>query len=266
MTKINLVVGAKPEFEWVDIDLIDVDHNYQREIDGKRVERILGDFRWDRFGALNLVRKPDGRYACADGQHRWKAAQLHPNISEVPALVTQSDGIAGEAEIFLAVNRGRKIVTPVETFWAGVAAGDPESIRLKEVLAKADCAVVSGNGNYKPGHTNAVGAMAKCLMNYGDAATVTALKIARAAWPTDPQSLRGSLINALARIVRNNPTADMGRLSKVLAPKSIADLTASAEGFRKLSGGSTETVLSKTIAELYNKGLSTNLIHFGAAA
>lgn len=38
---------------------------------------------------------------------------------------------------------------------------------------------------------------------------------------------------------------------------------AHAEGFRKLSGGSTETALSKSIAELYNKGKRSNFILIG---
>ena len=91
MSKINPEIGARPELRWVDVTLIDVDHNYQREVDGKAVERILADFRWDHFGAVVLAAKPDGRFAVTDGQHRVKAAQLHPQVSDVPALVTSLD-------------------------------------------------------------------------------------------------------------------------------------------------------------------------------
>lgn len=266
MTDINLAVGERPELTWVDVSLIDVDHNYQRDADGKRVERILRLFRWDHFGAVVLAKKPDGRYAVTDGQHRCKAAQLHPHITEVPALVTSLEGAVQEANNFLIINRERKAVTPVETFWAGIAAGDAEARHIREVLQQADCDVVAANGEYRPGQTNAVSAIGRCLARYGDAATVQALKAVRQAWPKDAKALRGTLITALARLYRNNAEIETPRLVRVMTAKTPAELSGFAEGFRKLSGGSAETALSKAITELYNKGLSVNIIHFGMAA
>lgn len=265
-TEINLDIGTEPTLTWVDKDLIDVDHNYQREVDGKQVAKILRGFRWDHFGAVILAPKTDGRFAVTDGQHRCKAAKLHPGVKRVPALVTTLDGVEQEADNFLMVNRGRKAVTPVEVFWAGIAAGDPKAARIRDVLAAAGCEVVAGAGEYKPGHTNAVAALDRALERYGDGATIAALKVIRRAWPTDPKSLRGTIITSVARLIRNNDGIDVERLAKVLAPKSFAEMTAAAENFRKLSGGSAETAISKTITELYNKHLSTNQIYYGPVA
>lgn len=266
MTTINMTIGAKPELEWVDVDLIDVDESYQREADGRRVSRILTAFRWDHFGAVVLARKPDGRFAVTDGQHRVKAAQLHPGVTQVPALITSIAGTLGEAENFLVINRERKAVTPVETFWAGLTAGDASCVRVSDALAKASCMVVSGPGEYKPGHTAAVSAVGRALERYGDSAVISALKSIRAAWPHDGRCLRGTLITALARLHRANKDMDPVRLQRVLAGKTPAELTAAAEGFRKLSGGTADTAICKAISEIYNKGLSTNTIFIGAAA
>jgi len=266
VSKINPEIGTRPELRWVDVTLIDVDHNYQREIDGKAVQRILADFRWDHFGAVVLASKADGRFAVTDGQHRVKAAQLHPAVSEVPALVTSLAGTEAEAQNFLVINRSRKAVTTVETFWAGVTAGDPGCLRVHKVLQAAGCDVVAGPGDYKPGHTNAVTAVTRALERYGDAAVIAALKAIRAAWPADAQALRGTLITALARLFRNNAEIDAARLVRVLQPKSYAEMTAAAEAFRRLSGGDAPTAISKTIAELYNKHLQSGHIYFGAAA
>lgn len=264
MGKINTEIGQLPELKWVDVDLIDVDHNYQREVDGRAVERILGDFRWDHFGAVVLAPKPDGRFAVTDGQHRVKAAQLHPSVKQVPALVTHIDGMVGEAQNFLVINRARKAVTSIETFWAGVVSGDEKCVRVRAVLEAAGCDVVANQSDYRVGHTNAVSAVMRSLDRYGDKAVITACKVICAAWPKDSKALRGTLITALARLVRNNDGIDTDRLVKVLAPKSFTEMTAAAEGFRKLSGGDAPTAISKTIAELYNKHLSTNQIFFGS--
>lgn len=266
MSEINLSVGDRPTLEWVDVDLIDVDHNYQRDIDGKQVQKILKGFRWDHFGAVVLAKKADGRFSVTDGQHRCSAAKLHPQIKEVPALVTALAGTAAEAENFLVINRARKAVSTIDTFWAGVTAGDPTMVRIRDVLARAGCEVVADQSAYKPGHTNAVSAVGRAIERYGESATADACRIINRAWPHDAKALRGTLIQAIACLLRNNKDLDKDRLVKVLAPKSFAEMTAAAEAFRKLSGGAADAAIRKAITELYNKHLSTNQIFFGAAA
>lgn len=266
MSEIPTDIGPAPRLEWVDVALIDVDHNYQREADGKRVKQILAAFRWDHFGAVVLAPAKNGRFRVTDGQHRVAAAHLHPAIDKVPALVISGSGMEAEAQNFLVINRARKAVSTVETYWAGLAAGDPHFERIRDVLSKADCEVVAGAGAYKPGHTNAISALDRAIKNYGEAATVAALKALRRAYPNDAKALRGTLITAIARLNRNNDKLDQDRLARVLSGLSFAAMTAHAESFRKLSGGSAETALAKTISESYNKGLSSNAIYFGAAA
>lgn len=265
MAEINQNIGPRPELEWVDKTLIDVDRNYQRELDGRSVEKILERFRWDHFGAVVLVRKGD-RFVVTDGQHRVKAAQMHHQVTHVPALVTNLDGTSAEAENFLAINRGRKAVTPIEIYWAGLASGDEMASRIKDAVEKAGCSIAGAQGEYRPGMTNAVGALGRCLNRYGDAATIKAMRIMRLAWPKDPKALRGTFVVALARICRANSSIDEGRMIRMLSTRSVGEMTAAAEGFRKLSGGSAETALSKAVTEIYNKGLSTNTIMIGQAA
>jgi hypothetical protein len=259
-------IGARPRLEWVNVELIDVDKTYQRDADRKSVQKILLDFRWDHFGAVVLSAKPDGRFNCTDGQHRVLAALDHPEVSEVPALITALDGAAAEADNFLTINRSRRAVSTIEIFWAGLASGDAATIRVRDALAAADCGVIRSQAAYQVGMTGAVSAVSRSLERYGDAATIAACKAIRAAWPVDAKSLRGSLITALARIFKGNDRIDRERLIRILASKTYPDLTSGAEMFRKLSGGSTDTVLARTICELYNKGLSTNTILIGEGA
>lgn len=267
MSEINMQTGPLPALEFVEVTLIDTDRNYQREIRAGLVERILKKFEWRKFGAVVLSRKPDGRFNVVEGQHRVKAATLHPAVDKVPAVIVDHDKTAAEADSFLAINRDRMAVSSVEQYWAGLTAGDDTAIAISRVLQSAGCDVVPAQGHYKPNLTNSISAIDRCLKRYGHGATRRALLIIRAAWPDDAKSLRGTLITALARIIRNNEkTVADPELVAAIRPQSIAKLTAHAETFRKLSGGSAETALSKTIAELYNKGKRTNTIHFGAAA
>lgn len=264
MSEINREVGERPTLEWVSVDLIDVDNNYQRELKTSLVEKILRRFAWSKFGALVLSRQENGRFTVVEGQHRWKAACLHPDISEVPAVIVSHADLAGEASSFLAINRDRMAVSSVEQYWAGLTAGDDAAIAISKVLQSAGCDVVPAPGHYRPNLTNSITAIDRCLKRYGHGATRRALLVIRAAWPNDPKSLRGTLITALARIIRaNEKTIADHDLAQAIQPQSIAKLTAHAEAFRKLSGGSAETAITKAIVELYNKGKRTNFIYIG---
>jgi hypothetical protein len=266
MTAINRDIGHRPALEWVDVALIDVDHNYQRDVDGARVEKILAEFRWDHFGAVVLARQANGRFMVTDGQHRVKAGQLHPDVTHVPAIVIGVSGSAAEAENFLRINRDRKAVTTLERYWAALAAGDPIAERVRDVLAAEGCEVAPAAGSFRPHWTFAVTAVQRALERYGDAATRSAIRTIRGAWPDEPNALRGVLITALARIHRENGKLDSGRLIRVLAPKSYAEMAAAAEAARKLLGGDAATALARTVSDLYNRGLHVGLIYFGQAA
>jgi hypothetical protein len=267
MTEINLNIGDRPTLEWVALGLIDVDHNYQREIKPQLVEKILRKFSWRKFGAIVLSRQPEGRFAVVEGQHRWKAAYLHPRVDAVPAVVVSHDDAAGEADSFLAINRDRMAVTTVEQYWAGLTAGDEAATAISKVLQSAGCDVVPAQGHYRPNLTNSITAVDRCLKRYGDGPTRRALLVIRAAWPEDAKALRGTLITALARIIRaNDKTVSDADLAAVIRRESFAKLTAHAESFRKLAGGSADTAIARTIAELFNRGKRVNVLHFGASA
>lgn len=266
MSDINRAIGAKPDLEWVDVELIDVDSNYQREIRPQLVDRILRTFSWARFGAVVLSRKGDGRFNVVEGQHRWKAASLHPDVGAVPAVIVSHDDAAGEAGSFLAINRDRMAVSSVEQYWAGLAAGDDTAIAISRVLQAAGCDVVPSAGYYRPNLTNSISAIKRCLERYGDGATKRALMVIRKAWPDEAKALRGTLITALARLIRNNAgTLADPELVAAIRPQSFAQMTAHAEQLRKLAGGAADVALSKTICELYNKGKRVNTIQIGEA-
>jgi hypothetical protein len=261
---INMQIGVKPELRWVPKNSIFVDHNYQREIKPHIVRRILRNFDWKKFGVLLLVEHADGRYACFDGQHRWAAATAHPGIEDVPGAIVQADSIEQEAEAFLGVNRDRSAVSVVERYWAGLTAGDAAMLRIRNVLAKAECAVVATPGAAPDSsQTNAVAAVGRSIERYGDKSTTHALMTLKAAWPKDHSALSGTLIVALARLYRNNGNIQPERMVEMLKQKQRHQLTADAENMRKISGGAAETALAKTLVEIYNKGLSKNMISYG---
>ncbi|WP_395175794.1 DUF6551 family protein [Roseibium alexandrii] len=262
--KINLKIGDKPDLRWVPIDLIDSDKAYQRDVVQHRVSQILREFSWEKFGALILAEQPSGRFHVYDGQHRHLAAKLHPSIDEVPAVVSTLAHTAEEAAAFLGVNTSRTAVGPVQKYWAGVMAGDADSLRVRSVLEKAGCAVAGEPGETGHNRTNAVSAVARAIKTYGDAAVVFACSALSEGWRSDQKAQKGTMITALARLHRSNEHISRERVLKVLGSHDRDALSGNAETLRRISGGDAPTAIAKTFCELYNKGLQKGQIFIGA--
>lgn len=262
--EIKTDLGCRPELKWVPVDLIDIDHNYQRELRPARIRQILSEFDWKMFGTVMLVAQPNGRYTAFDGQHRTEVARLHPLITEVPAAVYQVEDMREEAEAFLGVNINRTAVSTVERFWAGLEAADTDMLSVSRALKKAGCDVIQAHGvGSKSTNTSAVTAVSRAIKLYGEPAVSSSCRVISTAWPSDAGALTGILIQAVARLFRNNPDIDDVRLREIFAKRHRQQLTADAEAIRKIAGGAAEVALAKTIVELYNKNLSKNTISFG---
>lgn len=259
-------LGQKPDLMWVSIDKILVDHNYQREIKPGRVAQILREFNWAHFQPVMLAEQPDGNFTVFDGQHRVAAARAHPSVTEIPAAVVRLAGSKGEAQAFLGVNVNRTAVSTVEKFWAGIEAGNEDMIRVRDVLAMADCEVIQTFG-IKPGpkKTHAVTAVDRSIKTFGEEATAAACRTLSTAWSRDQGALGAIFIQALARLYRNNKaTISAERMEQKLRQNDRKTLAATAETLRKIGGGDAGANLSKALVEIYNKGLQTNQIQIGA--
>ncbi len=138
--------GEIPMLDWIDKTLIDVDPTYQRELDEARVQRMVEWFDWRSFGALVLTKAADGRYHAPDGQHRLEAAKRHPMVSVVPAVIVEAETTAAEAEVFVGINRDRRNVTPLQLYWAELAAEDPEAKTVAQVCERAGISIVRSPG------------------------------------------------------------------------------------------------------------------------
>lgn len=154
--------GEVPVLDWIDKGLIDIDAAYQRGLDEMRVEKIMTWFAWDSFGAIVVAPTENERYHCIDGQHRLEAAKRHPNVQHVPAVIVAVSGTVAEAETFVAVNGDRKNVSPLEMYWAKLAANDPDAVTISQVAERAGLTILrypAGQGKIKPAQTVAIAAI-----------------------------------------------------------------------------------------------------------
>jgi len=133
------------KLQWLKVDMLEVDHSYQRErLHEPQVLSIARAFNWAFFGALT-VKKREGKYFVIDGQHRLAAAIRRGDIHSVPCSVTESGGVADEAVAFVNNNSNRKVVSSFDKYRAMVVACDPVHLEVERMLADRGLHVSQSN-------------------------------------------------------------------------------------------------------------------------
>lgn len=219
--------GAPPILDWLAIDRLVIDAEYQRPIgkDGRRaIERIAREFSWAKFSTVIVAPVSLGRYAIIDGQHRTTAAKLC-GYERVPCQVLKLDQ-AEQAASFSAINGNITKVTSWVLYKAALAAGERWATDAKAACSAAGCTLMTYNKSAaarEAGELYGVSMVRDMIAKHG-ADTVTA---ALAAYR---QSVYGDLPLAWNNVLVQAWVAAIGNLP-ALAKMAAADLAAFHDGF-----------------------------------
>ncbi len=201
--------GPAPILQWIKIDQLVVDTEYQREI-GRRgatnVIQIAEHFDWSKFAPVIVAPVEGGRFAIVDGQHRTTAAKLRA-IEEVPCQVVQADR-AKQAAAYAAVNGNVTKTTAQQLYHARVAASDPEALEISKICSSADVEILRRNvtqSEMKVGQTQAIGALVRCAKFYGRETLITALQCITQTSDGNAGFLRATVIEALCQVLHDVP-------------------------------------------------------------
>jgi hypothetical protein len=206
--------GPAPMLDWVSVERFVVDDSYQREV-GKRgrsnVQHIAEHFDWSKFAPVIVAPVEGGLYAIVDGQHRTTAAILR-GIDQVPCQVVQADR-AQQAAAYAAVNGNITKTTPQQLFHARLAAGDKNAQELKKVCDAGGVEILRRNlilAKMKVGQTQAVGALARCLRDYGSDTLITALQCITETADGNAGFVRATIVEALCEVLKGSEWLDSG--------------------------------------------------------
>jgi hypothetical protein len=201
--------GPAPILQWIAVELLVVDTEYQREI-GRRgtinVMQIAEHFDWSKFAPVIVAPMEGGQFAIVDGQHRTTAAMLR-NIDRVPCQVVQADR-AKQAAAYAAVNGNITKTTPQQLYYARLAANEPDALEIANVCSAAGVEVIRRNiplSEMKVGQTQAIGALARCLKLYGRDTLITALQCITQTADGNAGFVRATIIEALCQVLHDVP-------------------------------------------------------------
>lgn len=151
--------GTKGELMWVPKGDLHVDHSYQRDAKDSRSLAIARDWWWMACGTVSVARRADGLLVVFDGQHRVAAAMKRSDITHMPCIVFDSDGVEEESSAFLWMNTGRKPVTAVEKFRSKITSGDEVSVAVEKLVSTSRRRVAS---NVSPSTIGCIAALEHC--------------------------------------------------------------------------------------------------------
>jgi hypothetical protein len=197
--------GAAPMLRWLKIADLVVDPAYQRPIIGKgrqNVDRIARAFSWSCFALVVVSPVEGGKFAIIDGQHRTTSAALM-GFESVPCQIVIA-ARKEQAAAFKAINGTTTPISQMALHSAALVAGEPWAVQIAHVCACAEVELLRypvPTNKQPPGQTMAVGAIARCLKQYGEATLITALQCVTQTSNNQPGALSARTIKALCAVL-----------------------------------------------------------------
>lgn len=167
---------------------------------------------------------------------------------------------AQQAAAFAAVNGNITRTNPTQLYYAKLASGHAGTRELSEVCQAAGVRIVRTNlvaSAMKVGETQAIGALDRCLAQYGRDTLITALQCITQTADGNAGFVRATIIYALCQVIHTSAWRDKGdALLRAMDEFSFIDAwSALSEGRERLYPGT----ISKALADQLSSHLSDRL-------
>lgn len=171
--KPNVVATAAPAVRLVAPTDLRIEAAYQRDLSGKSIKlirRIVENWDWSKFKPPICAETADGLFVI-DGQHTAIAAASHGSIRQIPVLIVDAATIARRADSFVAHNRDRLAMSPLQVFHAEMAAGNGVACRLYKIATAEGATIprsIPAPGYERAGQLTPIAELRRALITDGD--------------------------------------------------------------------------------------------------
>lgn len=184
----------KMSFEELEVSKLMIDQTVQGALQGKRVEKIINDFREDQVGILIVSRRENGQLVVLDGFHRSTALK-RLGVEKVMCQVYEGLTLREEAEKYLYLNKERKQPRAVDDYKVSLVAGDETILAIQSILQQFEVKV-----DY--GAFTSPKSIVSIYENFGPSILSLTLEIYIESW--GKSNLQGKFINELAKFINYN--------------------------------------------------------------
>jgi hypothetical protein len=255
-------LGPKPRLEWLKLSQLYIPIDYQRSVKSDRSVRNIGyikeNFNWADCGALIVCPLPKSKppqYAIIDGQHRFRAAEAHGGITELPCVVISEREASAQARNFVNINDKRVQLNPLQKYHAAVISKDLDAVSLDAILKKCGIAIAAQpmhNKEMHPRVTCAVGSLLKMISDYSEKQIVWALTIILEAYGDERGCLRANLIKGLAAFIKERPGTNRETMIAALQEIEVDQLEKDARSYCAVEGGAVRNAIVRLLERKYN--------------
>ena len=230
----------------------------QRRLDRKRAQSIADKFNPDFLGVIIVTDvNNDGMHHVIDGQHRVCAANIvfPPDHRLVCNVIGYSDPVKA-AEIFDAINTGRKAPKSIDVFKIRLVAGAEIETAVNTIARDVGYEI---DDRPEPGYIRASGACVEVYNRYGADCLLATLRIIKDAWGFDKGAVSVNVIKGMARFLNDfGDQIDRASLVNKLSKRFTgAQLLAAGKSAKQYLRCSSADAVTSVIKQEYNNGRRT---------
>jgi hypothetical protein len=250
-------LGGFGSAEVLEIDLIQIDPDYQRDLRHDLINKIGREYDIVKAGPILVSERADGTLMCVDGQHRMLGAK-QAGETEVFANVVHGLTQEQEAELRLARN-DRRPDTIYEKFRTRLVMGDKKAHRIVELVRQQGSEV-----NLSPSTSTGINGIATLELLYdidGTGVWLTrAMRCIREAFATEDRSLSpdefsASMLKAVTWFLAQHVDSREVPYEKFverLGVHDVHDIRRKAVSHKAAMGGSQWLNYYRALVELWN--------------
>lgn len=253
--KFDPPIGTPPAVQYFEPKQLQVDGSYQRDTRSRGSQRLIEEIakRWDwRLCTPLLIASRDGGLYIIDGQHRWEAAKLRGDVPFLPCAVGNYTGSAEEAALFVAANRHRVRVSPMDMWRAALASHDTATVTLDCLVRNAGLSMARAPQRHqlKPGELLCTKALYSALRIHGQERVASTLVIIGKAFGDQVIAHSGLLFATVLGFLVSGEETDICALTDALEASSAEEWASHPALTGVVHAGPRAAALRKVIGEV----------------
>ena len=253
-------IPKPPHTHTVLLDSLQVDGNYQRIPDEKRVARYAADFDPVLCNVLILNERESGTMFIIDGNHRRLILQT-VGCTHWQAYIAKGLTSEQEARKYKAINSDRKNATVAEKFKARLHYQDPIACAIKAICRVKGFAIVLENSGRRNGRQiYAIDALELIYRSANRPGLEMTLEVIARSWEKEERSATDSLVlKGIHRVLYNRVWKEricVDHLVKRLQRIQVTKLIRRARGFLDTQAGGTTALFADAVVVENNRRLS----------
>ena len=244
-------LDKKGDFKWINKRFLVVPTDeYQRSGNKPKELRIASKFSWSAFQVISVASRPDGMFNVIEGGHRFRAALMRDDITEVPCLVFDGQSQKDQAAAFVKVNSDRKPMRATDKHKAYLVAGDELALKVQSYI--------DWSGR-KVGHS-ATESQVSCIIDIRKCIDLDEPAF-RSVWPVIVDLCQGhpmhqAIVSGLFYIERNaSEPASSPRINGRLLQLGYDEILMAGKKGRQFHGSGAPKHFAEGIIQAINKGL-----------